>query len=59
METRNRMADYISKMLIKHRSQMAETWIDPPNYFSRMVRNSLSWRPGVFTVGLCQTFFHL
>ncbi|MEA2113966.1 MAG: alpha-glucan family phosphorylase [Thermodesulfobacteriota bacterium] len=49
------LADYVSKMLVEHRNQMLETWIDPPNYFSRM-DEVVQLEPGVFTIGFARRF---
>ncbi len=49
------LISYINKMLRTHRSQMLETWIDPPNYLSR-VEDSPDLEPGVFTIGFARRF---
>ena len=49
------LINYINKMLRLHRSQMLETWIDPPNYLSR-VEDSPDLEPGVFTIGFARRF---
>ena len=46
---------YINAMLKRHREQMVETWIDPPNYLSSLPEND--WlQPGVFTIGFARRF---
>jgi starch phosphorylase len=48
------LVDYVNAMLILHRTQMAETWIEPPNYLSNI--NDGSLKPGVFTIGFARRF---
>ncbi len=49
------LIEYVNSMLIKHRNQMTETWIDPPNYLSNLKEeNRLT--PGVFTIGFARRF---
>jgi glycogen phosphorylase len=48
------MVNYVNKMLILHRTQMAETWIEPPNYLSSLADGFL--RPGVYTIGFARRF---
>jgi starch phosphorylase len=50
-----RLIDYINNMLIEHRNQMVETWIDPPNYFSHL-HEVVELEPDVFTVGFARRF---
>ena len=46
---------YINVMLKRHRDQMLETWIDPPNYLSSLPETE--WlQPGVFTMGFARRF---
>lgn len=55
-ETDNRnLIHYINTMLIDHRNQMTETWIDPPNYLSHL-REENKLQPGVFTIGFARRF---
>ena len=49
------LIDYINKMLITHRNQVAETWIDPPNYLS-LVPDDSYLEPGIFTIGFARRF---
>ena len=49
------LIDYINSMLRMHRSQMLETWIDPPNYLSR-IDTAPDLEPGVFTIGFARRF---
>ncbi len=49
------LTDYINLMLRMHRNQMLETWIDPPNYLSRL-EESPDLKPGVFTLGFARRF---
>lgn len=46
---------YISTMLHAHRNQMLETWIDPPNYLSRLPE-AAELEAGVFTIGFARRF---
>lgn len=48
------LIEYINTMLIRHRAQMAETWIEPPNYLSNLVDGFLE--PGIFTMGFARRF---
>ncbi|MHB8808462.1 MAG: alpha-glucan family phosphorylase [Desulfobulbaceae bacterium] len=48
------LIDYINTMLNRHRTQMAETWLEPPNYLSNIHDGSL--KPGVFTIGFARRF---
>lgn len=47
---------YINKMLIIHRNQMHETWIDPPNYISHLDSDESALDPRVFTIGFARRF---
>ena len=49
------LIDYINRMLKRHRSQMLETWIDPPNYLSRL-EEAPDLETGVFTIGFARRF---
>lgn len=47
--------DYVNTMLRRHREQMVETWIDPPNFLSGLPEQQ--WlQPGVFTLGFARRF---
>ena len=49
------LVNYVNTMLRKHREQMVETWIDPPNYLSGLPEQQ--WlQPGVFTLGFARRF---
>lgn len=46
---------YVNNMLKRHREQMIETWIDPPNHLSGLPETE--WlKPGVFTFGFARRF---
>ena len=46
---------FINAMLKRHREQMIETWIDPPNHLSSLPETE--WlHPGAFTVGFARRF---
>ncbi len=49
------LISYINAMLASHRNQMLETWIDPPNYLSRLPE-SPELEAGVFTIGFARRF---
>jgi starch phosphorylase len=50
------LIDYINTMLIQHRIQMHETWIDPPNYLSHLDENERPLDPRHFTIGFARRF---
>ncbi len=49
------LIDYINRMLKMHRNQMLTTWIDPPNYLSRLAE-ATDLETGVFTLGFARRF---
>jgi starch phosphorylase len=50
-----RLISSINVMLKRHRDQMPETWIDPPNHLSSLPETE--WLdPGVFTIGFARRF---
>ena len=49
------LIDYINSMLVEHRNQMMQTWIDPPNYLSHLIDEG-RLEPGVFTIGFARRF---
>ena len=49
------LVKHINTMLRLHRHQMMETWIDPPNYLSRLDR-TVELEAGVFTIGFARRF---
>jgi len=48
--------NYINTMLLHHREQKLETWIDPPNFFSSLIDRNTKMDPKVFTVGFARRF---
>jgi starch phosphorylase len=50
------LIDYVNRMLIAHRNQMQETWIDPPNLLSHLSDPGNALQPGVFTLGFARRF---
>ncbi len=49
------LIDYVNTMLADHRTQMVNTWIDPPNYLSHLTGDyGLDY--GVFTIGFARRF---
>jgi starch phosphorylase len=49
------LTEYINKMLVTHRTEMSETWLEPPNYLSHIEQDS-SLEPGVYTIGFARRF---
>lgn len=43
-------------MLLQHRNQKLETWIDPPNFFSSLIDRNTQMNPEVFTIGFARRF---
>lgn len=48
--------DYLNTMLLQHRNQKLETWIDPPNFFSTLIDRTTRLNPEVFTIGFARRF---
>ncbi|MBW6520070.1 MAG: alpha-glucan family phosphorylase [Desulfoarculaceae bacterium] len=48
--------NFINTMLLQHRDQKFETWIDPPNLFSSLIDRNTRMDPKVFTVGFARRF---
>ncbi|MEK6201208.1 MAG: alpha-glucan family phosphorylase [Desulfobulbaceae bacterium] len=48
--------DFINTMLIQHRNQKLETWIDPPNFFSSLIDHTTRMNPRTFTLGFARRF---
>ena len=49
------LVEYTNSMLNMHRVQMAETWIEPPNYLSHL-KDDGYLEPDVFTIGFARRF---
>ena len=47
---------YVNQMLILHRHQIEETWIDPPNFLSHLHEEDIPLIPTVFTIGFARRF---
>jgi glycogen phosphorylase len=47
---------YVNDMLLIHRAQMTETWIDPPNHLSTLADEQVRLHPEVFTIGFARRF---
>ena len=47
---------FINTMLLQHRDQKLETWIDPPNFFSSLIDRNTKMNPQVFTIGFARRF---
>ena len=43
-------------MLVQHRHQTEETWIDPPNFLSLLHEEDIPLRPDAFTIGFARRF---
>ncbi len=52
----SRLTSYINQMLILHRSQMHETWIDPPNFISHLDEKARDLDPHTLTIGFARRF---
>ena len=50
------LINYANKMLVDHRHQAAETWIDPPNFLSKIDEEDSPLIPSVFTIGFARRF---
>lgn len=50
------LIEYINTMLIEHRNRMAETWINPPNFFSSIIDEKKKITPDIFTIGFARRF---
>lgn len=50
------LIDYINDMLVMHRNQKLETWIDPPNYLSNLDYDTPKLDPNVYTIGFARRF---
>ena len=47
---------YVNDMLVLHRHQIDETWIDPPNFLSHLHEEDIPLIPTVFTIGFARRF---
>ncbi len=51
------LIQYVNTMLIKHRNNTIETWIDPPNYLSYQdLQHQSLLSPDVYTIGFARRF---
>ncbi|MDH5298779.1 MAG: alpha-glucan family phosphorylase, partial [Desulfobulbaceae bacterium] len=50
------LTTYVNDMLVHHRNQMQETWIDPPNYLSYLDDNERLLDPHTLTIGFARRF---
>lgn len=55
-EDNEKLIAYVNRMLVSHRLQRLETWIDPPNYLSILEKGANELLPGVFTMGFARRF---
>jgi len=56
LEDSKKLIDYINQMLVAHRNQRLQTWIDPPNYLSYLAEEESALSPKVFTIGFARRF---
>jgi starch phosphorylase len=47
---------FVNNMLVQHRHQIEETWIDPPNFLSLLHEEDIPLLPNVFTIGFARRF---
>lgn len=47
---------FLNTMLLQHRNQKLETWIDPPNFFSSLIDRNTQMNPEIFTIGFARRF---
>ena len=50
------LIQYVNSMLVMHRHQKEETWIDPPNFLSHLHEEDIPLAPTVFTIGFARRF---
>ncbi|UCE93342.1 MAG: alpha-glucan family phosphorylase [Flavobacteriaceae bacterium] len=50
------LIQYVNDMLVLHRHQIEETWIDPPNFLSHLHEEDIPLSPSVFTIGFARRF---
>ncbi len=56
MHDNETLIHHVNEMLVLHRHQTEETWIDPPNFLSHMHEEDIPLSPGVFTIGFARRF---
>jgi len=56
LEDSQQLSDYVEQMLVLHRNQMHETWIDPPNYLSYLDEKERYFDPAALTIGFARRF---
>jgi len=50
------LISYVNEMLVQHRHQTEETWIDPPNFLSLLHEEDIPLKPEAFTIGFARRF---
>ncbi len=50
------LINYVNDMLVRHRHQIEETWIDPPNFLSHLHEEDIPLQPAVLTIGFARRF---
>ncbi|MDH4319991.1 MAG: alpha-glucan family phosphorylase, partial [Desulfobulbaceae bacterium] len=56
LEDSKHLSTYVDEMLVRHRNQMQETWIDPPNYLSYLDEKERFLDPAALTIGFARRF---
>lgn len=56
LEDSRHLSKYVDEMLVLHRNQMQETWIDPPNYLSYLDEKERYLDPTALTIGFARRF---
>ncbi len=56
LEDSRHLSSYVDEMLVLHRNQMQETWIDPPNYLSYLDEKERFLDPTALTIGFARRF---
>ncbi|OGQ96329.1 MAG: alpha-glucan phosphorylase [Deltaproteobacteria bacterium RIFOXYD12_FULL_57_12] len=51
-----KLMDFVNAMLVRHRQQIHETWIEPPNFLSFLDDKERNLDPAVFTIGFARRF---
>ncbi|MBU0674774.1 MAG: alpha-glucan family phosphorylase [Proteobacteria bacterium] len=52
----HKLIEYVNDMLTRHRNQMQETWVDPPNFLSHVDGPGTRLEPWAFTLGFARRF---
>ncbi len=52
----DKLIQYVNYILVLHRHQIEETWIDPPNFLSHLHEEDIPLKSTVFTLGFARRF---